>query len=295
MLAACVQGLQGGHMHEPVRLQQLRRCWRRVPSCTTVSRAAAAASPWCSCVASPAVPRHTPALPPCRRYVVGQYPRFLRNHWKFLKTGEQRVLPGGAFGGGTRAAQGGTLCCAACCGRPCVDVLRRPSLPRFAAQLATRAPTLRLAPATPCYPTPLSNPVIQPHYSTPTVVNKLFEFMHETHPGVQVLLLLLLLQTVSLLLTRRCHPCGCCPRGCPCCVHHAGACMTESDAWAGCRGARPHWCPLQLPLSCPVTPPHTRAGHGVRDLPQDRVQVQAQVCDHAGTRRGAEASTGRFG
>lgn len=22
----------------------------------------------------------------CRRYVVGQYPRFLRNHWKFLKT-----------------------------------------------------------------------------------------------------------------------------------------------------------------------------------------------------------------
>jgi len=39
-----------------------------------------------------------------RRYVVGQYPRFLRNHWKFLKT----------------------------------------------------------------------------------VVNKLFEFMHETHPGVQV-------------------------------------------------------------------------------------------------------------
>ena len=41
---------------------------------------------------------------PLRRYVVGQYPRFLRNHWKFLKT----------------------------------------------------------------------------------VVNKLFEFMHETHPGVQV-------------------------------------------------------------------------------------------------------------
>lgn len=40
----------------------------------------------------------------CCRYVVGQYPRFLRNHWKFLKT----------------------------------------------------------------------------------VVNKLFEFMHETHPGVQV-------------------------------------------------------------------------------------------------------------
>ena len=25
-------------------------------------------------------------LGPCRRYVVGQYPRFLRNHWKFLKT-----------------------------------------------------------------------------------------------------------------------------------------------------------------------------------------------------------------
>ena len=23
---------------------------------------------------------------PMRRYVVGQYPRFLRNHWKFLKT-----------------------------------------------------------------------------------------------------------------------------------------------------------------------------------------------------------------
>lgn len=43
------------------------------------------------------------SIPP-RRYVVGQYPRFLRNHWKFLKT----------------------------------------------------------------------------------VVNKLFEFMHETHPGVQV-------------------------------------------------------------------------------------------------------------
>jgi hypothetical protein len=40
----------------------------------------------------------------CRRYVVGQYPKFLRAHWKFLKT----------------------------------------------------------------------------------VVNKLFEFMHETHPGVQV-------------------------------------------------------------------------------------------------------------
>ena len=25
-------------------------------------------------------------LPLRRRYVVGQYPRFLRNHWKFLKT-----------------------------------------------------------------------------------------------------------------------------------------------------------------------------------------------------------------
>ncbi len=49
--------------------------------------------------------RSAPPRPPCvRRYVVGQYPRFLRNHWKFLKT----------------------------------------------------------------------------------VVNKLFEFMHETHPGVQV-------------------------------------------------------------------------------------------------------------
>ena len=25
-------------------------------------------------------------MPCARRYVVGQYPRFLRNHWKFLKT-----------------------------------------------------------------------------------------------------------------------------------------------------------------------------------------------------------------
>lgn len=45
------------------------------------------------------------------RYVVGQYPRFLRAHWKFLKT----------------------------------------------------------------------------------VVNKLFEFMHETHPGVQVMFLLIMI------------------------------------------------------------------------------------------------------
>ena len=27
-----------------------------------------------------------PRLATCGRYVVGQYPRFLRNHWKFLKT-----------------------------------------------------------------------------------------------------------------------------------------------------------------------------------------------------------------
>ena len=34
-------------------------------------------------------PRHLLALTAscaCCRYVVGQYPRFLRNHWKFLKT-----------------------------------------------------------------------------------------------------------------------------------------------------------------------------------------------------------------
>ena len=55
--------------------------------------------PWIRFVLRPSLPKKI-----FRRYVVGQYPRFLRNHWKFLKT----------------------------------------------------------------------------------VVNKLFEFMHETHPGVQV-------------------------------------------------------------------------------------------------------------
>jgi len=37
------------------------------------------------------------------------------------------------------------------------------------------------------------------------------------------------------------------------------------------------WLPLGVP-NCP----NPTAGHGVRDVPQNRVQVQAQVCDHAG-------------